>query len=243
MEFEVGDIVLCTVEEVTKTIVFVKIDDDGEGSIITSEVAPGRIRNLREYVVPKKKIVCKILRISHSGNIDLSLRRVTPKEKKEVMEKRKQEKSYKSIIKTVLGEKTDDIIKTIKKQSKLFDFMEESKTDSKELEKIVGKTDAKKIVDILNTQKQKKAILKKQINLTTKAPNGLEIIKSLLGSIKLPETEIKYLSASKYIIKTTSEDIKSADKKIKSAFEDLEKQSKKLDVELSITESKKKWVN
>ena len=62
-DLEVGDIVLCTVDRIVGTIVFVKIDGDGEGSIILSEIAPGRIRNLREYVVPKKKIVCKVLRI------------------------------------------------------------------------------------------------------------------------------------------------------------------------------------
>ena len=105
MELEVGDVVLCTVDRIAGTVVFVKIDRNGEGNITTSEIAPGRIRNLRDYVVPKKKIVCKILRISPNGNINLSLRRVTQKEKKEILEQYKQEKSYKSVLKSILGEK------------------------------------------------------------------------------------------------------------------------------------------
>ena len=81
MRLEVGDKVLCTVDRIVGTAVFVRIDNSNiEGEIIMSEVAPGRIRNIRDYVVPKKKIVCKVLRISSSGNIDLSLRRVTQKE-------------------------------------------------------------------------------------------------------------------------------------------------------------------
>jgi len=57
MEFEEGDVVLCTVEKIEGTVVFVNIDGTNkQGTIITSEVAPGRIRNIREYVVPKKKI-------------------------------------------------------------------------------------------------------------------------------------------------------------------------------------------
>ena len=56
---------------------------DLERSRILSEIAPGRIRNLREYVVTKKRIICKILRIS-GERIYLSLRRVTPKEQKEI---------------------------------------------------------------------------------------------------------------------------------------------------------------
>ena len=62
---EVGDIVLCTVDRIIGTTVFVGIEGNGEGSIVTSEIAPGRIRNLRDYVVPKKKIVCKQTNINH----------------------------------------------------------------------------------------------------------------------------------------------------------------------------------
>ncbi len=79
---EEGDIVLCTVVKIERTTVFVKLEDGKEGTINTSEIAPGRIRNLRDYVVPDKKIVCKILSIDPKGNINLSLRRVTTKEKK-----------------------------------------------------------------------------------------------------------------------------------------------------------------
>jgi len=108
MNLEEGDLVLCTVERIERTVVFVKIFLNGEeigGSVTTSEIAPGRIRNIRDYVVPKKKIVCKVLRISQKGNIELSLRRVTPKEKKEVMDQDSQEKSYIKILKSVLGNK------------------------------------------------------------------------------------------------------------------------------------------
>jgi translation initiation factor 2 alpha subunit (eIF-2alpha) len=57
MDLDVGEIVMCTVDRIVGTIVFVKIDGNGEGSIILSEIAPGRIRNLRDNVVPKKRIV------------------------------------------------------------------------------------------------------------------------------------------------------------------------------------------
>src|SRR3990167_3344887 len=99
-----GDLVLCTVERIDNTTVFVKLFDNGkeiDGSIVTSEIAPGRIRNLRDYVVPKKKIVCKVLRISERGNIELSLRRVSAKERKEVLEREGQERAYRSILKKI----------------------------------------------------------------------------------------------------------------------------------------------
>ena len=85
-QLEEGQIVLCTVEKIVGTTVFVKIQEDGEGTLITSEISPGRIRNLRDYVVPGKKIVCKILHI-RGNRIHLSLRRVKQNEKKELLDK------------------------------------------------------------------------------------------------------------------------------------------------------------
>jgi len=229
---EEGDVVLCTVDRIIGTNVFVKIEDNGEGCIVFSEVAPGRIRNIRDYAIPKKKIVCKVLRIS-GDRIDLSLRRVTQKEQKEVRERYKQEKSYENILKSVLGEEQGKkIIKEISKKNKIYDFLQNAKENPKELEKLVGKENVKKIIDILKTQKQKKTILKKEIFLTTTEPNGIELIKNLLGMIK--GTEVKYVSSGKYSLKKESEDIKKADHELTNTLIKLEKEAKKKRVEFGV---------
>ncbi|MFH1311162.1 MAG: hypothetical protein ABIH65_02040 [Nanoarchaeota archaeon] len=234
MDLEVGDIVLCTVDRIIGTNVFVKIplnNREVEGCIVTSEIAPGRIRNIRDYVVPKKKIVCKILRIS-GDRIDLSLRRVTQKEQKEIKEKDNQEKSYESILKSVLGEKSREIIEKIQKKENIYNFLQEAKENTKELEKIAGEENAKKIIDILKTQKQKKAILKKDIFLTTIKPDGIILIKNFLGNIK--GVEIKYISAGKYFLRSESEDIKKTDQKLQKILIELEKEAKNKGIEFSI---------
>ena len=231
MELEVGDVVLCTVERIERTSVFVKIDGDGEGSIITSEIAPGRIRNLRDYVIPKKKIVCKVLR-KEGNRIDLSLRRVTLKEKKEVMEQNSIERSYISIFKTILGEKSEKIIKDIQDTEKLFDFVLESKENPERLEKAVGKEDAKKIIDIIKTQKKKKAVIKKEFILKSTKPNGIKLTKEILGDIK--EAEIKYISAGRFSIESESEEIKKADQKVREILAIIEEKSKKQAMEFNI---------
>jgi len=230
---EVGDIVMCTVERIAGTVVFVKIDENGQGSIVLSEIAPGRIRNLRNYVVPKKRIICKVLKVL-GDHVSLSLRRVTPKEQKEIRERYKLEKSYKSILKTILKDEVDFIISQIKKQSSVLEFLEEAKTNPKPLEKLVNKEHAKKILDILQNQKQKKTIIKKEFSLTTIKPNGLTLIKELLKEAK--GFEIKYLSAGIYSIKTEDENPKKADSKLKEILENLEKKAKKKNMEFSIKE-------
>ncbi|MGA2130443.1 MAG: hypothetical protein ABSG05_02400 [Candidatus Pacearchaeota archaeon] len=232
MVLETGDIVLCTVESIVGTTVFVTIEGNGEGSIVFSEIAPGRIRNIRDYVVPKKKIVCKVLRVS-GDRIDLSLRRVTQKEQKEVREKDKMEKSYESIIKGVLGENANNVLDEIEKKEKVFDFLQEAKSNPKELEKIVGLENSKKILEIINSQqKQKKGIVKKEIILRSTAPNGVEVIKEILG--KIEGTEVKYISAGKYSLKREDSDIKEADQKLREILDAIEKKSKSKDTIFSI---------
>jgi len=242
MNLEVGDIIICTVDRIVGTVVFVKMHGVGikegtEGSIIFSEVAPGRIRNIRDYIVPKKKIVCKVLRIS-GNHVDLSLRRVTQKEKKEMLEQEKQEKSYTSILKRLFEEeKTKKIINDILAEEKLFDFFQEVKENPKKLEKIMSKEDSQKLLEILKTQKQKKAIVKKEISLTTTNSEGLELIKKILSSSgSSKDTEIKYISAGKYSLKAEAEDLKSAGNKIKEIIEEIEKSAKKHGMEFSVKE-------
>ncbi len=236
MTLEEGEIVLCTVDRIDGTNVFVSIEGDGEGIIQTSEIAAGRIRNLRDYVVPKKKIVCKILKIS-GNRVELSLRRVNQKEQKEILEQYKTDKSFTSILNTILGQKeAEEVIKKINEKSRLHNFFEDVKSNAKELEDIVGKENSKKILEIINSQKQKIFIVKKDISLKTAKPNGLEIIKGILEKIK--GIEIKYISAGHYSLKSESADIKSADNILKNIISEVEKSSKKEGIEFNIIEKR-----
>jgi len=232
-QLEDGDIVICTVNKIVGTTVFVFIEGYGEGSIIFSEIAPGRIRNIRAHVVPKKIIVCKVLRVT-KNNVDLSLRRVTPKEKKDKLEEAKYEKSYTNILKSILGEKAKDTIIQIEKESNLFEFFQEAKEDSSDLEKILGKSNSEKVLEILNAQKKKKTIIKKEISLITKHPEGINQIKEILGALK--EIKVKYISAGKYLLELESNDPKKASQILKNILSELEKTSKKEGLIFSIKE-------
>lgn len=230
---EIGEVVLCTVDRIVGTNVFVKIEGDGEGTIVLSEIAPGRIRNLREYVVPKKQIICKVLRIQ-GDRIELSLRRVTPKEQKELKEKYNLVRSYKSILKSILKEKTEEVIKKIELENSLYEFIEESKENTERLNSLLGKENTEKFLEIIKSQKQKIISVKKEIIFKTKEPNGLEIIKKLLGDQK--EIEVKYISAGRYFLVKESDNLKKADNFLKEIIEELEKEAKKNKVEFSIKE-------
>ena len=137
---EQGELVLCTVQNIQGTTVFAKLDKYGKTGVIhTSEIAPGRIRNIRDYVVPNKKIVCKVLRLDISkGHIDLSLRRVTRKDTQEIIKQFKKEQVANKILEIVLKDKANQVKeKILEKYENINDLLEESLQDSKILTKFM----------------------------------------------------------------------------------------------------------
>ncbi len=231
---EEGEVVLCTVDRIERTTVFVNIHGDGEGSIILSEIAPGRIRNLRDYVVPKKRIICKVLNITSRGGVHLSLRRVSQKEKQEVMAQFKQEQSYRNILQSFLKDKAAEVIKEIEKDSTLFDFLEESRENPKSLEKLVGKEKAEEILKIIGTQKIKKIVIKREILLYSNNSEGLLEIKEIFRGLK--GVEVNYISAGRYLLKTEGEDPKKTDNILKEILKDIERKAKSKKMEFSVKE-------
>ena len=100
---EEGELVICTIGKVHFHTVFVKLDEyDKQGVIHISEISPGRIRNIRDYVKEGKKVICKILRVDkEKGHVDLSLRRVTDMQRKAKNNEIKQEQLAEKIVEQV----------------------------------------------------------------------------------------------------------------------------------------------
>ncbi|MFH1711421.1 MAG: hypothetical protein ABH840_03870 [Nanoarchaeota archaeon] len=225
MEIKESDIVLCTVERIEGTTVFVKIESGEQGTIITSEIAPGRIRNLRDYVSPGRKIVCKILKIDRP-NIYLSLRRVAPKERKEVLERHEKERNSIGILKSVLGEKAQETVSKIRENNySIAEFLASCKTSPETLEKVMPKDCAERVCKILQEKKEKQVEEKRKFTLSSKKPNGISLTKEALSFCK-GNCEISYVAAGKFVIKIKAGDFKKANSEISQSLSEIEKKAK-----------------
>ena len=236
IDLQEGELVLGTVTQIEGTSVFVKLPGNKNGTIITSEIAPGRIRNIREYVMLNKKIVCKVLRIS-PNNIDLSLRRVTSKEKSEVMEQYKQEQTAKSALKSLLKDKAQEVEEKILAEFEtLSNFFTKAREDEKLIPKYFNKEMTEQIRKIV--QKRKKEVeVRKIIKLKCMESNGISRIKEILYEDE--ETiEIVYLSAGTFQIKVKDIDYKKANQRISDFAALVEKKAKSLVCEYSIEDKK-----
>ncbi len=238
MELEEDSIVLGTVEKIENMNVFVKLPEGKRGTIVTSEIAPGRIKNLREYVAPNKLIVCKVLRIS-PNHIDLSLRRVTAREKKETLEKYQQEKDIEIGLKAILKEKFPEVIEKLREKFKeLTTFILKAQENETILSEYIPPEFIEKVKKL--TEKKKKEVeIKKVVKLKCLDSDGVNKIKEILN-VDNEKVKIIYVSAGNYLVALKSEDYKKANQLMEEFTEQIEKKSKKCICELTIEDKKTK---
>lgn len=225
----VSEIVICTVKKILHNSVFVVLDEykDREGIIHISEIAPGRIRTIREYVREGRKIICSILRVYQERNhIELSLRRVTTsmriKKNDELKMEQKSEKILEMIsrsLKVPFSAFYNDVgMKIIKKHGSLhacFQLLNAEPNILTELgidKKIIGS------ISELVAQRFKPPEIKLSKTLAIKcmSPNGIEVIKNALkkavivAESKKFDLKMSYLGAPSYRMTIIAPDYKSA---------------------------------
>ena len=230
---EEGDLVICTVTSVQFHSVFVDLDEYGKSGLIhISEVSPGRIRNIRDFVKEGKKIVCKVLRINQEkGYIDLSLRRVNESEKRRKIDSSKREQNAEKIIEIAAGRmgiKTEELYKEISDKVKNYDSLHEffeHASKNEELLESLG-IDKKHLKIIEETIKQRikptEVEISGKLKITTYSPNGIDIIKEALKKAQDAthgKISISYLGSGLYRFILKAPDYKEAEKVMKNATE------------------------
>jgi translation initiation factor 2 alpha subunit (eIF-2alpha) len=236
MKYKEGDLILCKVKKVTNTITFVELPNSKEGTIISSEIAAGRIKLMRQYVVPNKQIVCKILKLE-GDHAHLSLRRVNAKERSEVMQKAKQTQAIKTAFKQILKDEESEIKEKILKDFEdLYDFATKAKTDETLIQKYIPSKFQEQLGKIIN-KKRKNEQFKKIIQIKCLESDGLNKIKNTLD-IKNDKAKTTYITAGKFSLHLEVSDPKQGKKEMQEITEELEKKAKKNNCEIFITDDK-----
>jgi len=230
---EEGEIVLCTVKKILYHSVFAILDEYThiEGMIHISEISPGRIRNIRDYVKEGKQIVCKVLNINkQKGNIDLSIRRVGTNQKRNKNSEWKQEIKSEKLLALVgknlgkdLKQMYSEVGYVLKEDygslSKSFERFVLEPEEIKELE-LPPKLEKCLIETVLEKIKPKEAEVRGILELTITKENGAKIIREVLTNLQKGKIEISYISAPKYKIKVTASDYKTAEGILRQVQED-----------------------
>lgn len=249
---EEDELVLCTVTNVHHHSVFAKLDEyDKSGMIHISEVSPGRIRNIRDYVVEGKKLVCKVLRIDKiKGHIDLSLRRVNEGQKRKKLDSIKQEMRAENIIDGFAKKEKLDFKSTYDEiSSKVFEKYEYIHecfnniiNEKITLEKLgISNKISKGLTEIIKEKiKPIKVSVSGDLSMVSYNPDGIKDIKEAIKKAEAcgkKDIDIRYKGAGKYKVEVVSGNYKDAEKILDKS---VEKAIKHIEKKQGIAEFKKK---
>ena len=239
-----GEIVIGTVTRVLDFGAFVSLDEyeNKEGMVHISEVASGWVKDIRDYVKKGQKVVCKVLNVDKKrGHIDLSIKDVTERQRKEKLQQWKSEmRAFKwlEIAGNSVGMGKDELIKIGKKLIKTYDsiynaFEEAAYEGYEVLIPITGEKLAKAIGEIARENiKPPKVKVRGYFELTCFKSDGVERIKkALMAGMNVKngaEVKIEYVGAPRYRVIIESEDYKTAENVLKKVVDKVVKTMKSL---------------
>jgi translation initiation factor 2 subunit 1 len=226
---EIGDLVIATIEIVTDYGAYAKLDEyNKRGLLHVSEISSSWIRNIRDFVREGQKVVLKVLRVdTEKGHIDLSLRRVTKREKIEKILSWKKERKAEALLREVaekIGLSHEEVYekagKIIEEKYGLYEGFEKVVKEGTEVLTKIGVPEilAKAFAEVAEERIHVKMVkVKGIIEIRCMKPNGVKIIKdSFLNAKKAEKTkdaDVRFyvIAAPKYSVEVLAENYKRAE--------------------------------
>jgi translation initiation factor 2 subunit 1 len=235
---EPGDLVVCTVAQVVDFGAFVTLDEytGQQGLIHISEVASGWIKYIRDHVREGQKIVCKVLNVDKSRHhIDLSLKDVNEHQRREKIQEWKADQKAWKWLQMAYDGRPDDLKRVsdalFNAYNSLYLAFEETSISGTEALADAGLSeDDLPIIEKLAKDNVKipSVEISGYVDLTSPAPDGIEIIKKALKQAKRVKDKdialtITYVGAPRYRIHVKAPDYKLAESALKKSAQSIVK--------------------
>ena len=226
---EVGDLVIATIETVTDYGAYAKLDEyNKRGLLHVSEISSSWIRNIRDFVREGQKVVLKVLRVdTEKGHIDLSLRRVTKREKIEKIKSWKKDRKAEALLREVaekVGLSDEEVYEKagvlVEEKYGLYEGFEKVVKEGTEVLTKIGVPEslAKAFAEVAEERIHVKMVkVKGTLEIRCMKPNGVKIIKdSFLDAKKAEKTkdaDVRFyvVAAPKYSVEVLAENYKRAE--------------------------------
>jgi len=236
---EPGELVVATVVRIVPYGAYVTLDEynNAEGLLHISEVSSGWVRNIRDHVREGQKTVLKVLRTDlEKMHVDLSLRRVSDREKKDKLLDWKQENRGRRLLemaaeKMKVGpeeayQKVGILIED--KFGNIYRGLERTVIEGEEpLIKVgVPQEWASTLVEIAKSKiRVRRVQIHGTLQLTCPASNGVEVLHEAFSKalgVRKPrnaQINIYVIGAPRYRIEIVAENFKQAEKILDSAVQ------------------------
>jgi translation initiation factor 2 subunit 1 len=238
---ESGDLAIATIESVMDYGAYANLDEySRRGFLHISEISSARIRNVRDFVRENQKMVLKVLRVDlEKGHIDLSLRRVTKRERIEKIKSWKKDRKGEALLHAVAEKAGLPIHEIYQKAGSileekygLYDGFEKAvKEGSEVLTKLNIPEDLVKIIVQVAEERIKIKTVKVRgvIEVRSINPNGVRCIQqAFIGAKKAQEAkdakiEFSVIAAPKYSVEVSADNWKRAEEVLDKVSENVVK--------------------
>lgn len=226
-----GDLVVGTVHKVLGYGAFASLEEyEGKEAFIhISEVSSGWVKNIRDYVRENQKIVARVLRVNpKKGHVDVSMKRIREDQRTRKIQQWKIEQKAEKLLEISaesIGKDLDaaydevgyKIIDEFGDLYEAFEMAAEEGTSALEDRGIDGEW-AETITEVAKKNISPPEVqITGYIDLKSYAPEGVEVIKKALGSVKDEDIQIQCVGAPRYRIIVKSSDYLSAETLLKEA--------------------------
>jgi translation initiation factor 2 subunit 1 len=243
---EEGDLVIATAKTIADYGAYVVLDEyQKEGLLHKSEVSSSWVRNIRNFVREGQKLVLKVLRVdAEKGHIDLSLRRVTKRERREKVLLWKKERKADSLLRSASEElkiSPQEIYEKVgalleKEFGGIYEGLEKTAREGAELLLEIGiPENIASVVERIVKEKIKVPMVKVKgiLSLQCPKPDGVNLIRNLLlDAQKLESKESKIhvyvVAPPRYRIVVSAVDYKEAEGILNKSTETLIKRIEKV---------------
>lgn len=228
-----GDLVVATVHKVLNYGAFAKLEEyPGEEAFIhISEVSAGWVKNIRDYVRENQKIVARVLRVNpKKGHVDVSMKRIREDQRTRKIQQWKIEQKAEKLLEFAaksVGKDLDaaydevgyPLIDEFGDLYGAFEISSEEGVDAL-IERGVNEEWAEAITVIAKKNISTPEVqITGYINLTSYAPDGVEIIRKALGSVADENLKVQCVGAPRYRIIVTATDYITAESTLKDVAE------------------------
>ncbi len=219
-----GEFVLIKISKIAPHGAYCKlIEYDLEAYLPIAEVSSGWIKNIHEFIKEGQQDVAKVIYLDKDKRtIDISLKKVSTKEKKDKITEYSLEKRAEGIFAQAASsqeERAEAAARAATQFSTYYDLIETVFSKKNSLEIFPNKEFARRLQEIVDkTIKPKKYTVSYDTTIsTTDTKEGIKIIKKALGEVEESGVEVLYVGAPKYRLTATGPSYIDAESKIKGA--------------------------
>jgi len=236
---EYGDLVIATIEKVVDYGAYANLEEyNRQGLLHISEIASGRVRKIRDYVRENQKMVLKVIRVNvEKGQINLSLRRVTKRERIEKNKSWKKNRKAEAILNEVaekVGLPIHEVYQKagviLEEKYGLYEGLEEVVKEGLEvLTKLDIPEDLAKVIAQVAEERIRIKMVKIRgvLEIRCMKPNGVKCIQEVLISAgkshKAKDTKIEFyvIAAPRYSLEVSADNWKRAEELLEKVSESV----------------------